>query len=142
MRMAAIPLWRWLWEPAPPLAELVPEAKPVAAKPGDTVVETDRRDAQRYACHREAWLHPVSLVKSMPWHAIVMDLSATGIGLAIERPVPIGTFFAVELPDPVLGTTRLLRARVVHTMGKSHQYWHIGCELVPELPFQELQALL
>lgn len=137
MRMAAIPLWRWLWEPAPPLATVIPEALPV-----ETAVDTDRRDARRHACHREAWLHPVSLVKCLPWHAIVMDLSATGIGLAIERPVPIGTFFAVELPDPILGTTRLLRARVVHTTPQTHQYWHIGCELVPELPFQDLQTLL
>ncbi|MBL8797284.1 MAG: PilZ domain-containing protein [Planctomycetia bacterium] len=137
MRMAAIPLWRWFWEPAPPLAQLVPETAPAEA-----VAEAERRDAQRHSCHREAWLHPVSLVKSLPWHAIVMDLSATGIGLAIERPVAIGTFFAVELPDPLLGTTRLLRARVVHATAQSHQYWHIGCELVPELPAQDLKSLL
>jgi len=131
--------------PAPP----VPEAEPVDAAPADAATEDaelaaemERRIVFRFPCHREAWLHPVTLVKINPWHAIVMDISSDGIGLALERPAPIGTFFAVELPDPLTKTATILRARVIHLKRQSHNYWHVGCALMTRLTEAEVEKLL
>src|SRR5262245_15568015 len=86
--------------------ETIPEA---------IVIESadDQRDSERMPCHREAWLHPVTLVKSDPWHSIVLAVSTGGISLAIERRVPAGTFFVLELPDALGGVSRMYPARVI-----------------------------
>lgn len=145
MRLEAIPFWRWLWDSQQPqVPPAATEAQPVDAAAEDTelAAEMERRIVFRYPCHREAWLQPVTLLKINPWHAIVMDISTDGIGLAIERPVPIGTFFAVELPDPLTKTTKVLRARVVHLNRQAHNYWHVGCTLVNRLTDEEVEKLL
>ena len=102
----------------------------------------ERRSAPRFPCHREAWLHPVTLLLNAPWHAIVLDLSTKGIGMAIERPVPSGTFFAVEMPDPLGGPPKRVRARVIHSTSQGHNYWHLGCLLETEMTADEVQALV
>lgn len=159
MRLAAIPFWRWLYSPSqPPTSPTVleapavdpakeavlevPAAEPVTEEEAELAAEIERRLVFRFPCHREAWLHPVTLLKMNPWHAIVMDISTDGIGLAIERPVPLGTFFAVELPDPLTKVSRLLRARVIHLQRQAHNYWHIGCALTNRLSDEEVESLL
>lgn len=121
----------------PPMAEAIPEAIVVEpANPGS------QADEERLICHREAWLHPVTLVKDDPWHAIVLAVSTSGISLAIERRVMTGTFFAVELPDPLGGLARMFAARVIHTEPQGHGYWHLGCAFATELTEDELLALV
>ncbi|OAI48146.1 hypothetical protein AYO44_07755 [Planctomycetaceae bacterium SCGC AG-212-F19] len=123
--------------PEAPIAEAIPEAIVIeSAEAGDQV------DTERLACHREAWLHPVTLVKSDPWHAIVVAISTSGISLAIERRVATGTFFAVELPDPLGGVSRTYAARVIHTEPEGHGYWQLGCAFATELTEEELLALV
>jgi hypothetical protein len=95
-----------------------------------------------FPCHREAWLHPVTLVKHDPWHAIVLAVSTSGISLAIERRVATGAFFAVELPDPLGGVSRMYPARVINTESQGHGYWHLACAFATELTEEELMALL
>src|SRR5205085_10813117 len=79
------------------------------------VALAERRSVPRFPCHREAWLHPVTLLVNAPWHAIVLDLSTKGIAFAIERPVKAGTFFSVEMPDSLGGPPKRVRASVVHS---------------------------
>lgn len=114
------------------------------AIPEAIVIEStdDRRDTDRMPCHREAWLHPVTLVKQDPWHSIVVAISTGGISLAIERRVMLGTFFAVELPDPFGGISRMYSARVVHAEPQGHGYWHLGCAFAVELTEAELIELV
>jgi len=148
MRLEVYSLWRRLWERSPQSAPNLPVAGEVAlttAIPLATLVEPsedERRSESRLCCHREAWLHPVSLVKNISWHAIVLDISSGGIGLAIERPVLPGTFFAVELPDMLSGTSKTYRASVVHAAPQGHNYWHIGCRWMYDLENTELDDLI
>lgn len=138
MRLAAIPILRWFWDvQLPSVAHSEPEAVAEA-----TVDYIERRAAVRHPCHREAWLHPVTLVKFAPWHAIVMDVSTLGLGLACERPVAVGTFLAVEMPDPLTGEAKVLRVRVVHLTRQAHNYWHIGCALMAPLTEEELEKTM
>jgi len=120
----------------PPMAEAIPEAIVVESANGQS------DDEERLIIHREAWLHPVTLVKSDPWHAIVVAVSTSGISLAIERRVMTGTFFAIELPDPLGGLTRTYAARVIHTEPQGHGYWLLGCAFATELTEEELLALV
>jgi hypothetical protein len=122
-------------EPADKALDAIPEA--IVIEPAD-----DRRDTDRLPCHREAWLHPVTLVKNDPWHAIVLAISTGGISLAIERRVPAGTFFAIELPDPLSGVSRMYAARVIHSESQGHGYWHLGCAFAVELSEAQLVELV
>jgi hypothetical protein len=135
MRLEVLSIWRRLWEqPAETAAPTIPEA--IIVQP------SERRILTRHPCHREAWLHPVSLVKVSAHHAIVLDLSLGGIGLAVERSVANGAFFAIELPDLLAGVTRTYKARVVHSTPQGHAYWRIGCAFVSDLTADELEALV
>jgi hypothetical protein len=142
MRLADMPFWRRLWDgdsqpPQATLEETIPVAEVV-----EPAAEIERRAALRMPCHREAWLRPVTLIQNAPWHAIVLDVSTGGIGLAIERPVHTGTFFAIDLPDPLSGNTKTVRARVVHATAQNHNYWHMGCVFETELTGAELETLV
>ena len=142
MRLDVSPLWRRLWDWSSQPAPIVQEAPIPMAEVVEPEVDVDRRMASRFPCHREAWLHPVTLVQNAPWHAIVLDVSTHGIALAIERPVVTGTFFAIELPDELQGTVKRIRGRVVHATAQGHNYWHIGCLLESELTNEEVQGLV
>ncbi len=122
-------------EPLSQSQDAIPEA--IVVEPTD-----DQRDSIRVPCHREAWLHPVTLVKSDPWHAIVLAISTGGISLAIERRVVPGTFFAVELPDPLSGISRMYSAHVIHAEFQGHGYWHLGCAFKVELTDAQLLELV
>jgi hypothetical protein len=121
---------------SPVAAEMIPQAIPV--EPG---IHAERRGAVRHPCHREAWLTPVTLLKGQPWHSIVLDISTTGIGLAIERPVPTGTFFAIEITDLLEGKTWMMRARVLHSTPQGHGYWRIGCIFETKVSPADIEAL-
>ena len=138
MRLEVFSFWRRLWERP---AESPPKA-PAAIDVEPTAQDVERREALRHPCPREVWLHPVTLVQSAAWHAIVLDLSTQGVGLAIERPVVPGTFFAIEFPDPLQGKARTCRARVVYATPHNHQYWHIGCTFDVPLSEEEVESLL
>ena len=143
MRLEVTSLWRRLWDWNPQPAEPV-QAVPI---PVAEIVEppegSERREIVRQPCHREAWLRPVTLIHSTPWHAIVLDLSSDGIGLAIERPVHVGAFFAIELPDPMLqNPAKVIRGQVIHAASRGHNYWQIGCHLETPFTTEDLEALL
>ena len=129
--------------------EGIPSCQEAASEVLDSIPEAiviesadDRRDTDRVPCHREAWLHPVTLVKNDPWHSIVLAISTGGISLAIEGRVAPGTFFVVELPDPLGGVSRMYPARVIHSESQGHGYWHLGCGFAVELTEAELIELV
>lgn len=142
MSLEVLPLGRPLrdGDSQPPQTSLDVPASSAEIVEGIALFE--RRSVPRFPCHREAWLHPVTLLVNAPWHAIVLDLSTKGIAFAIERSVKAGTFFAVELPDSLGGPPKRVRARVVHSTSQGHNYWHLGCVLETELTADEVQALV
>jgi hypothetical protein len=143
MRLDVTPFLRRLWNAGSQPAEAVPMAEPVEpAELTEAEEDSERRQALRQPCHREAWLYPVTLVQSAPWHAIVLDISGGGIGLAVEQPVPLGTFFAIELPDPLKPSSKRVRGQVVHASPQGHNYWHIGCVLETALNGSDVEYLL
>jgi hypothetical protein len=75
-------------------------------------------------------------------HAWVVDLSTTGVGLALPRPVPSG----IEATIQIRGTngTKIydLTVRVIHCTEQPHRDWAVGCEFVQPLSLDDLDNLL
>jgi hypothetical protein len=73
--------------------------------------------------------------------AAVYNLSATGIGLLVDIPVPAATPLDIDLVTAAAGRVTL-RARPVHATRRRDGRWLIGCQLLQPLTPDELQALL
>jgi len=102
----------------------------------------ERRQAVRYLCGHRTMLQPISLREVAPLPVQVRDISATGLGLVSRVPLALGTFISLELQSMLSGTTRRLRARVIHTTRQRNGSWLLGCMLADELESEELHGLL
>lgn len=72
--------------------------------------------------------------------AWILDLSATGAGLEIARPIEAGAFLIIHLK----GRTRdfQLPAHVAHATRQPRGEWLVGCELDQRLSDADLDELL
>jgi PilZ domain len=105
-------------------------------------VGIERRRAVRHPCGYRTMLQPISLREIAALPVQVRDLSATGLGLLSRTPMGPGTFLFVELQSMLNGTTRRLRAHVIHATRQKNGLWLLGCALTDELTRTELQGLL
>jgi hypothetical protein len=102
---------------------------------------SERRTAVRYACLRECIVRPeleTSAVEDW-WSAMAYNISATGIGVGLLYPLPVGTVLAIE-PRGWKGG-RGVRARVVRSVLESYVWFH-GCEFFNPLGERELRGWL
>ena len=72
----------------------------------------------------------------------VQDLSATGIGMHLNRPLAVGTLVVIQMKSAGAKKTCELAARVVHATQRPTGEWLVGCELVTKLSDDDLEALL
>jgi hypothetical protein len=115
------------------------QARPPAAAANEGPRTAERRAAARYACIQKCMARPEGATGVGDWHAIVYNLSATGVGLTLPYPVQAGTVLVVEPwgRDKARG----LRARVVRSSPVAFLWFH-GCGLIDPLSDTELQAWL
>jgi hypothetical protein len=73
--------------------------------------------------------------------AWVLDLSTSGVGLHMPRPIKTGTPLVIQLKSANQKVYEL-SARVVHTTAMPLGDFRIGCELVTGLSDEDLDALL
>ena len=73
------------------------------------------------------------------WPSIAYNISATGIGVTLPRPLPQGA--VVEIEAWGLPSAPRLRARVVHSRFTDF-LWFCGCQLAKPLSEEELRAWL
>jgi hypothetical protein len=101
----------------------------------------ERRAAVRYTCKLASACHPVP-EGDVFCSARVLDISSTGIGLLVDRPVEPETVLAVELQsdDPTLSYVLLVEVR--HARARKEREWLLGCAFARELSEYELKALL
>jgi hypothetical protein len=99
----------------------------------------DRRAKVRHASHHETSCHQMASQPSDTWWegATVRDISATGIGLVLQRQVEPGAVLIVGFED----MTQLLAVRVVHVTPHDTG-WFAGCKFTNKLSDAELKALL
>jgi hypothetical protein len=101
----------------------------------------ERRATVRYAMDADTSCSPLaSRVEGPAWAARVRDISRNGLGLVLNRRFEPGTVITVDLPFGE-GCSRLLLARVVHSVAGPGGGWIVGCKLVSPLTGDELALL-
>jgi hypothetical protein len=74
--------------------------------------------------------------------AWVLDLSLTGAGLLLNRPLETGLFVVLRMKSTSGGQVFELPAHVARSTRTNSGDWVVGCELVTRLSPEELEALL
>ena len=72
--------------------------------------------------------------------AWVINISKTGLGLMLSRPLPVGAYLAIQIRG-AQGVVEL-NAHVMHATRQTQADWVIGCEFLHPLGDEELDALL
>src|SRR5262249_57524342 len=75
------------------------------------------------------------------WGAGVVNISANGIGLLLDRPVENGTLLSLALRSPTTHSSHTILACVVHVTSRPGE-WTVGCNFIRELSEADLKALL
>ena len=71
--------------------------------------------------------------------AWVINISKTGVGLVLPRPLPVGAFLTLQMRSGQ-GTFEM-SANVVR-VARQKEEWFVGCELINPLNDDELDGLL
>jgi len=119
--------------------------EPIPSHFGDGHFATcvNRRVSVRYACNDRPWLIRVLAKPSFQSvRALVQDISATGVSLALGSKVPAGTVLAIEFRSSGSGYSGILSARVVRAGPMASGGWLIGCQLSRPLSDEDLRALV
>ena len=99
----------------------------------------DYRAASRYLILQRCFVWLPGTQAGEGQRCIAYNISTSGVALAVPLPFASGTILEIkpwELPD-----APALRARVVHAKALAF-LWCCGCELIPPLSEQDLQAWL
>jgi len=103
---------------------------------------SNRRAAVRYQCG-PATPGKLLLVDGQEWQrAWVLDLSLTGIGILLSRPLEAGLQVMVVLKSATTKAHFEVPARVCHSSRQPDGDWIVGCEFNVRLTDDELDALL
>lgn len=102
----------------------------------------DRRSWVRFPCNARATYDLATLVEHRQVPVRVQDISASGVGLKMERPIEAGSLLSLELQGPHAQTPRRMLACVVRVTGGTNGCWSVGCNFIRELNETELQDLL
>lgn len=102
----------------------------------------DQRTRPRFTCDVEAIYQIVAVSEMQAWPAQVLNISATGIGLLVDREVLPGTLLSVDLTPRKSGTVKTMLSCVVHVGKQGDREWALGCNFITELSEKDLKELL
>jgi len=114
-----------------------PEVAPARAWSGP-----ERRVGIRHPCRLESWCQPLGLGSEPAWEGQVCDISAGGLRLVLGRRFECGAVLQVKLLQKDDAAPAGLVARVVRIQPQGSSRWALGCQLIPPLDAEELQAML
>jgi hypothetical protein len=100
----------------------------------------ERRAAPRYRCLSECLVRLEGAPEPLDWPGMLYNISATGVGLALPFPAPVGAVLTVE-PRRRRPAGMRLRARIVRG-GLEKFVWFHGCAFVAPLSEGELRRWL
>jgi hypothetical protein len=101
----------------------------------------DQRQWKRFPCSVTARCQLVANDDALKWPAQVLDISATGVGLLVERDIENGTLLSVELQNAAGTSECTMLACVVHVTHQSGTEWALGCNFIRSLSEADLRAL-
>jgi hypothetical protein len=99
----------------------------------------ERRRAERFASDLETACKPVAARGGTAWKCRVVNISRTGIALALNRRFEQGALLSVDLEDASGAVARTMFARVVHVRSQGDDLWMLGCAFAGELNDDELK---
>ena len=102
----------------------------------------NRRTSVRYRCAPATIGKVVSAGDNELQVACIIDLSLTGIGMQVSRPIAAGHLIAVAIKSNDGMKTFDLSANVVHCNSVPHDEWYLGCRLTTPLTPEDLDNLL
>ena len=102
----------------------------------------DNRSWVRFVCNVKATCQGLADAGQPAWSAQVVNISASGIGLLVERAVETGTMLSLELESPTTHVARTILACVVHVTTHPGNERLLGCNFIRELSEADLKALL
>ncbi len=111
------------------------------AEPGQETCAPNQRATIRYRCPPAA-AGRVYLAEDLAFiRAWLHNLSTTGIGLVLNKPLHEGLLLTIQLRGTRQQKRFHLEARVVHSTPKDGA-WLVGCQFVTPLSAGDLQELL
>lgn len=102
---------------------------------------SDQRKFIRYACDIKAQFEAVA-DDSGRHDAKVLNVSASGVALMVEREVEPGALLNVTLHSATGSASRTILCCVVHVASQEAGTWALGCNFIRQLTEDDLQALL
>jgi hypothetical protein len=96
--------------------------------PAHTVAQ-ERRCKPRLPVNRDVWLRLVDDPHGKPLPARLVDLSATGVGLRMNRPLAPGKEFSFELSGAKEGVGSI-RYRVARCIPLGQGKFHVGSAFI------------
>jgi hypothetical protein len=106
------------------------------------LVKVKRRGSVRYRASLATLGRIVFPASGESQEAWVQNLSHTGIGLTLGKPLEAGTPVAIRLTGTSKGVTLKLLAKVVHSTQEIDGTWRVGCALDQRLSPEVLETLL
>jgi hypothetical protein len=113
------------------------EPRSLPSAEGGAAPAAERRAAVRYRCQLRSPCRPVPEGEVLGT-ARVVDVSAAGVGLLLDRPVEPETLLEVELQ----GAGPSLLVEVRHCWARPGGGWLVGCAFARKLSPGELRVLL
>jgi c-di-GMP-binding flagellar brake protein YcgR len=102
----------------------------------------DQRVWRRFTCDLKATYRIVRVTERTPAPAKVVDISARGVGLQIDRAIQPGTVLSVDLQSTD-GVSKLrIFACVVRVKEVNSREWTLGCNFIREINDRELNGLI
>ena len=101
----------------------------------------DHRSWVRFVCNVKASCQCINDGEKQAWPAAVVNISANGIGLLVDRAIETGTLLNLDLESPK-HSARTILACVVHVTTRPGSEHVLGCNFIRELSEADLAALL
>ena len=101
----------------------------------------DKRSWERFACTLKATYNVVTAPEPATFEATVLNISASGVGLSVDRATEAGTLLSVDLMTPAGNVVRTILACVVHAGIPQDGRWALGCNFIRQLREDDLRAL-
>jgi hypothetical protein len=104
--------------------------------------KAEERSWVRFPCDLEASYRVVRITERDMSHATVMDISASGVGLLVRRPIDAGSLLSIILMARKGKSSLKMLACVVRATDRPNDERLLGCNFIRELSDRELIALL
>jgi c-di-GMP-binding flagellar brake protein YcgR len=102
----------------------------------------DKRSSPRFTANLTATVQLTNSYDLTRWPAKVLNLSAGGIALAVERDIPNGTLLTADLVGANGQTLETILICVVHITTREDGTQRLGCNFIRELEESDLRKLL